>query len=200
MRKTLKVLGCAFALGLIATTSVLASPEPTATNEVEVEVVGGAYNLEISHATPFEKIEIRRETMTYDTGFDGLFTIEDFRGVDEGWAFTVSAGPLYNLDDETHTFDNLLAIKPVQTIERVDGSAGTDIGLPERAFTSGMRSLNGEAITLLKSNGYGSGAFEIGFAEDALSLTAGPRLKVGTYATTLNWSLQTVPQEVQFVD
>ena len=200
MYKALKVLGCTLALGLITTTSVFANTDPTDTSLVEVEVVGGAYNLEISHAIPFEKVEIRRETMTYDTGFDGSFTIEDLRGVDDGWALTVSAGPLYSLDDESYTFDNLLAIKPVQTITRIDGSIGTDMGLPERAFTSGTRTLNEEAITLLKSNGHGLGVFELGFAEDALSLTVGPRLKAGTYATTLNWSLQTVPQEVQLGD
>ena len=200
MYKALKVLGCTLALGLMTTTSVFASPDPTATSEVEVEVVGGAYNLEISHAIPYETIEIRREAMTYDTGFDGLFTIEDLRGVDDGWALTVSAGPLYNVDDESYTFDDLLAIKPIQTITRIDNSAGTNIGLPERVFTSGTRILNNEAITLLKSNGYGLGVFELGFPEDALSLTADSRLKAGTYTTTLKWTLQTVPQEVQFVD
>lgn len=200
MGKGLKILGCVFALGLMSTTSVFASPDPTDTSLVQVEVVGGAYNLETSNALPFEQVEIRRATLTYDTGFDGLFTIEDLRGVDDGWELTVSAGPLYNLDDETYAFDNSLAIKPVQTIKRIDGSAGTDTGLPERAFTSGRRSLNGEAITLVKSNGYGSGVFELGFAGDALSLTVGPRFKTGNYAATLNWSLQTVPQEVQFGD
>ena len=200
MRKALKVLGCTLALGLMTTTSVFASPNPTATSDVNVDILGGNYSLEISHALPFGTIEIHRETKTYDTGFDGLFTIEDLRGVDDGWELTVSSGPLYNLDDKSYTFDNLLSLKPVQTITRIDSSVGTNTGLPERVFTSGTRLLNNEAITLLKSNGYGLGVFELGFPEDALSLTADSRLKAGTYAATLKWTLQTVPQEVQFVD
>jgi len=181
-----------FSVGLIAmislsiTTGVFAD---TKTNDVDINVQAGEFSLTTSSIESFGNITLLATPQTYNTSFQNGFTVKDLRGSQAGWRLDVEASPFTS---GANTLPKgSLTLDPIFEINRVGTGSGNP---PTKSTTTNVVIDDGKIEIARAGAGEGMGVFEITFPNDALSLVVdATTAKVGTYESTLTWTLVTAP-------
>lgn len=174
------------------TTPIFAdSSEVVRSNNVDVTLNSGGFDLQTSEINSFGDITIKIDDVKYSTGFKNDFVVKDLRGLDDNWQLTVSATPLQSLDNANHVFENVLSISPLADIQR-QGSTNYD-ALPKKVLDKENVLDDGDVLIAKSENGSGLGQFTLTFPEEAIHLMVTPDMKEGVYESTLTWKLLSVP-------
>lgn len=183
------VMSVSFATGAFADTG-----DVTKSNNVDLtikssEIGNGGLDLETSTIQSFGEIDLKADPETYNTSFNENFTVKDLRGTQEGWALDVSASQFDNGDHQLP--EGSLTLDGVDTIDRVGSGLGE---LPQQDLNSTSIIDDGAVAVASAEAGKGMGVFDLDFDENALGLTVdATTAKVGTYETTLTWTLHSTP-------
>lgn len=178
------VMSLGFATGALA-------DEVKKDDMVDATLNSGGFDLVTSPIDSFGDITIKLSDEKYSTGFEKDFTVKDLRGLDEDWQLSVSSTPFTSLDNANHTFDNVLSISPLESIER-EGNTSYDV-VPSKELSSESVLDDGDVLIAKSENGSGLGQFALKFPDEALHLMVTPEMKEGTYESTLSWNLMSVP-------
>lgn len=187
IKRNLFVLSLITIISLVFTTGALAAD--TKTNDVNITVQSGEFSVTTSDIRSFGDITLAATPETYVTSFENSFITKDLRGTQEGWRLDVEASPFTS---GTHTLPGgSLSIAPLESIERV----GTGFGDAPTISTNQNVVIDQGTVEIAKAvDGTGMGVFELTFPNDALSLVVdATTAKVGTYQSTLTWTLVTAP-------
>lgn len=162
---------------------VLAAEENN--NEVDITIEAGEFSLVTSTIQSFGTITLEAEPKKYTTGFDSGFKITDLRGTQKGYRLDVSASQFTQKEENNTLPKGSLMLSPIDGI-----SPNTDIS-PKKTMSEPTTIDAEGAVTIAKApGGEGMGVFAITFPEEALSLTVdATTAKIGTYTSTLTWSL-----------
>lgn len=184
-------------LGLTAVTGV--SANEVKTNEVNITITAPevAFDLQVPNIKDFGTIELKATPQSYTTGFksdskspNGNFGIIDLRGTHAGWNLTVQASTFENKSTGHKLPTGSLTLGG--QVEGVSLGSSPDPGIKSIARTAID---DGAALSVERFEpGSGMGQFDYKFADDALEITVDSKTaKVGTYSSTLTWTLYTGP-------
>lgn len=135
----------------------------------------------------FEDIHISNQPKTYTTNIKG-FIVEDWRNNPDDWRIEVQASPLRHKNELYELPSGSLSMKNITNINLVKGKGQ----MPYAAY-DGAKIIDRGYITILNGSNT-NGEYSIEFDNNALELTIDPSTaKVGTYETTITWSLVTAP-------
>lgn len=172
------------------------NPDLFKENDVEITIkpgdgdgsVGGL-GLDVPPITNFEEIILETTAKTHNTGFDGEFHITDLRGTAAGWALSVEASQFKDSETDAVIPQGAFTLGPA-SIDSMGDTNGLEV-LNNRTIID-----SGGVLVANAKVGSGLGIFELNFDKDmALALTVDSNnVKVGTYTSTLTWTLMSTPQ------
>lgn len=173
-------------------------PEETVTPEDGKET-GNEGPLSIDYVPNFlfGEVEISGSTLTLpDLNTNPLVQVTDNRGSGAGWTLKLSATPFINNEDETKQLTGTTLSIGGITPEAVDETNTSTAPTPS-AQTYGVSDTS--AKTLLRAGadaGMGSwkGKFKTSDGANSVSLTIPAGNKVGSYTSTITWSLANAPE------
>ncbi|WP_246215589.1 WxL domain-containing protein [Listeria valentina] len=145
----------------------------------------------------FGEVEISGSTLTLpDLNSNPLVQVTDNRGSGAGWTLKLSATPFINNEDETKQLTGTTLSIGGITPEAVDETNTSTAPTPS-AQTYGVSDTS--AKTLLRAGadaGMGSwkGKFKTSDGANSVSLTIPAGNKIGSYTSTLTWSLANAPE------
>ncbi len=180
--------GLVLVVSLTMATGVFADTK-TKTNDVDINVQAGEFSVTTSNIDSFGSITLDATPQTYQTSFEKEFTVKDLRGSQDGWRLDVEASPFTS---GANTLPKgSLTLDPIFEINRVGTGSGNP---PTKSTTTNVVIDDGKIEIARAGAGEGMGVFEITFPNDALSLVVdATTAKVGTYESTLTWTLVTAP-------
>lgn len=164
-------------------------------NDVEITITPGegegsvgGLGLDVPSITNFEEITLARTAETYNTGFTGDFQITDLRGTAEGWVLSVDASQFTDAESDAVIPQGAFTLGAA-TIDPMGDSANVTVLNNRTIIDSGGVEVAEAEV------GSGMGLFDLSFDEDeALALTVDSNnVKVGTYKSTLTWTLMSTP-------
>jgi hypothetical protein len=198
MKKKILAVAGATMLALIAIPAAAnaADTDTQKSNNVSVNVKGGAFSLDTSAINPFASHTLKDNTEVVSTSFAAPFTVKDLSGLQSGYRVDVKASQFKDGSGNTIKAGSL-TLDPVSTVTRTAiGSGGT---APTASTTAPAIVDNGATVKVLSASaGNGMGVFDVAFPSNALDLTIDPTTTKATaagatYTSTLEWNLIQAP-------